>query len=70
MLSEIGQSEKDRYHMISLLRGPQWTKLTNQRQTHRSDTSAGTARGKGWWAQVVEGKGRINGHGWRLGFGW
>ena len=33
--SEISQSEKDKYHMISLICGMQWTNLTNKENGDR-----------------------------------
>ena len=40
MLSEISQTEKDKYHMISLICGIQNMNLfTKQKQTHRQKTN-------------------------------
>ena len=35
MLSEISQSEKDKYHMISHIHGIEWTKWTNKQSRDR-----------------------------------
>ena len=35
MLSEIGQSEKDKHHMISLICGLYWTDWTNKKNGDR-----------------------------------
>ena len=41
MLSEISHTEKDKYHMISLIHGilKKIKKKNNQKQTHREQTS-------------------------------
>ena len=35
MVSEVSQSEKDKYHMISLICGAQWTNWTNKQNRDR-----------------------------------
>ena len=55
MLSEVSQKEKDRYHMISLIRGienmAQMNLSIEQKQTHRcgQQTCSCQERGEGKW---------------------
>ena len=50
ILSIISQSEKDKYHMISLIRRIQWTNWTNKQNRDRlidTESSLTTVRGEG-----------------------
>ena len=58
MLSEVSQSEKDKYQMISLLCGIKWTNWTNQKDRDRLiDGELITASGA-WEGGGIEQKGK------------
>ena len=51
-LSEVSQTEEDRYHMILLICGikknMQWNLFTKQKQTQRHGTQTMVTEDKGW----------------------
>ena len=58
MLTEISQTEKDKYHMISLICGILKRKQTeqNKTQTHRYREQIDGCQRAGWWRMSKIGK--------------
>ena len=55
MLSEISQSEKDKYHMISLICGIQWKNKQNRNTLINTDWQLSEGRGIGGLGEIGEG---------------
>ena len=72
MLSEISQSEKDKYHMISLVESNEQTELTREMGPDSQVESRMTASwGRGRGAGGIEQKGkRTHAHGQQCGDDW